>query len=296
MDAKDLLEGRFEAERGRLMGIAYRMLGSAAEAEDAVQEAWLKANRAGADDVGNIGGWLTTIVSRTCLDMLRARRVRAEAPEEDAPPEAANDDAPAAGDPEAEAMLADSVGLALLVVLDRLAPAERVAFVLHDLFDLNFEEVGRVVERSPEAARQLASRARRRVRGGDETGEDLPADPDRARRRALIEAFLRASREGDIEGLMAVLDPEVEFRPDAAAAAMGMGAMKGAAAVAQAYKGRAQTAQVALVDGEIGVVVAPRGRLLLVLKMTAAAGRIVGIEAYAESETLARVVLTLPDA
>ncbi|HYF06716.1 MAG TPA: sigma-70 family RNA polymerase sigma factor [Acetobacteraceae bacterium] len=299
MDAKNLLEGRFEAERGRLTGIAYRMLGSAAEAEDAVQEAWMKASRAGGTQVGNIAGWLTTIVARICLDMLRARRARREAPEDAAPPEAANDDAPRS-DPEAEAMLADSVGLAMLVVLERLTPAEWVAFVLHDLFDLNFDEVARVVERSPEAARQLASRARRRVRGADPDGEgegapDAALAADRARRRALVEAFLRASREGDIEGLMAVLDPEVTYRTDAAARALGGRDLAGAAAVAQAMKGRAQRARVALVDGEVGVVVAPKGRLLLVLHVEIAGGRIASIEALADPGRLSRIDLALID-
>ncbi len=300
MARKNSIEAAFEGERARLTGIAYRMLGSAAEAEDAVQEAWIKASRAGADDVGNVAGWLTTIVARTCLDMLRARRARAEAPEDAAPPEAANDDAPRGVDPEAEAMLADSVGLAMLVVLDRLAPAERVAFVLHDLFDLSFEEVGRVVERSPAAARQLASRARRRVRGGDEgegpgEGEAAPADPDRARKRSLIEAFLRASREGDMAGLMAALDPEVEFRPDAAAQAMGARPLKGAAAVARMYDGLAQTARVALVDGEIGVVVAPRGRLLMVLRVEVVGSRVASIEAIADAESLATLEFAISD-
>ncbi len=298
MDAKNFLEEAFEQDRQRLNGVAYRMLGSAAEAEDAVQEAWLKASRAGAGDVDNIAGWLTTIVARTCLDMLRQRRARREAPEDAAPPEAANDDARGGTDPEQEAMLADSVGLALLVVLDRLTPAERVAFVLHDMFDLNFDEVAQVVDRSPEATRQLASRARRRVRGADPDGAgegapDAALGAGRARRRELVEAFLRASREGDVEGLMAVLDPEVEFRPDAAAAAMGLGPMKGAAAVAQAYKGKAQTAKVALVDGEIGVVVAPRGQLLLVLRVVLVESRITTIEALADEEAFAAMRLGL---
>ncbi|HVT67596.1 MAG TPA: sigma-70 family RNA polymerase sigma factor, partial [Trebonia sp.] len=222
------LAERFEGERPRLRAVAYRMLGSAAEAEDAVQEAWLRLSRAGAEGIESLPAWLTTVVGRVCLNMLRARAAHREDPLD-----ALLSEPPAAGgaagpDPEEEALLADSVGLAMLVVLDTLAPAERVAFVLHDMFDLPFEDIAPIVDRTPAAARQLASRARRRVKGAQPDDES-----DTARRREIVDAFLAASRNGDLAGLLRVLDPDVVFRPDAVAQRMGnVGELRGAETVA----------------------------------------------------------------
>lgn len=294
MDEQKILGDRFEANRKHLYRVAYRMLGSPAEAEDAVQEAWLRLRRAGADDVDNLSGWLTTVVARVCLDMLRARKTRREEPLE-APDEKGGEEKPAATavqgsiDPEQEALLADSVGLALLVVLQTLAPAERVAFVLHDMFDLSFDEIASVVGRTPVATRQLASRARRRVQG-------QPAVPevDLNRRRSVVDAFLAASRGGDLKGLLAVLDPDVVARADGAAVKLGsVPEMRGADVVARAFKGRARNAQAALVDGAPGVVVAPNGKLLLVLRAKVANGLIVEIEAIADPQRLAELELAV---
>ncbi len=242
MGSNDWLAERFEATRPHLRSVAYRMLGSSSEADDAVQEAWLRVSRAGTDGVENLGGWLTTIVGRVCLDMLRSRRSRGEEPVPE-PPSGVEADVP---DPEAEALLGESVGLALLVVLETLAPAERVAFVLHDLFGVPFEEIGPIVSRSPAAARQLASRARRRVRGAR-------ADPDERRQRAVVDAFLAASREGDFEALLAVLDPEVVARSDGAGVLSGAAETVGAEAVARIFVGRAKAARPALVGGRPGL-------------------------------------------
>jgi RNA polymerase sigma-70 factor, ECF subfamily len=286
MDEKKFLADRFEANRGHLRRVAYRMLGSATEADDAVQEAWLRLSRSDTSEVANLGGWLTTVVARICLDMLRSRNARKEEALDEHIPEPA---APSAA--EQEALLADSVGLALLVVLQALAPAERIAFVLHDMFDLPFDEIAPVVGRSPEAARQLASRARRRVRGA-------PAIPEAevARQRAVVDAFLAASRGGDFEGLLALLDPDVVVRADAAAVRLGDTAeLRGANAVAQKFKGRAQLARTVLVDGRVGVVVAPRGKLLIVLLPVIADGRIVEIEAIADPARLAAFELAILD-
>jgi RNA polymerase sigma-70 factor (ECF subfamily) len=268
-----LLE-RFEADRRRLRAVAFRMLGNAAEAEDAVQETWLKLSRADVSAVGNLGGWLTTVVARVCLDMLRARRSRREEP---LAPETG---AEAEDDPERDIALADSVGAALMVVLDRLTPAERLAFVLHDLFDMPFEEIAPIVGRSVEAARQLASRARRRVRGGD------APDPT-AERKRIIEAFLTASRGGDMTGLLSLLDPDVVLRADAVAARLGGQAeLRGSASVAAFFSGRAQAAKAALLDGVVGVSVAPGGKLLVVMEVEIRDGRIAGIAAIADPERL----------
>ena len=242
------LAQRFEAHRPHLRAVAYRMLGSTAEAEDAVQEAWLRLSRTDTSAVDNLGGWLTTTVARISLDMLRSRMSRREAPVEipDAP-------AMAAG-PEDEAVLADSLGPALLVVLDTLTPAERLAFVLHDLFAVPYEEIAPIVRRSPVGARQLASRARRRVQGAD------PPDADPGRQRRIVAAFLAASRNGDLAGLLAVLDPGVVLHADEATVRMGAAAeVVGAAAVAGTFNGRAQAARPALVDGEPGAVWATGG-------------------------------------
>src|SRR5438874_8805929 len=252
----DELADRFEAQRTRLRAVAYRLLGSASEADDAVQEAWLRLSRADTSAVENLSGWLTTVVARVCLDMLRSRRSRREQP-------LALDGAfiPDAADPEREAMLAESVGLAMLAVLQRLAPAERVAFVLHDVFGVSFEEIAGIVGRTPVAARQLASRGRRRVQGASEDGRAA----DLARQRDIVEAFFKASRAGDFQALLAVLDPEVALRLDEAALHMGVRSgwltseIQGAKAVAEQFAGQAQAAQLALIDGAPGAVWATGG-------------------------------------
>lgn len=288
MDQKKILEDRFEANRGHLRAVAYRMLGSRTEADDAVQEAWLRLNRTDIAGVDNLGGWLTTVVARVCLDMLRSRKSRREEPLEARPPEPAPDADRGYG-PEHEMLLADSMGLALLVVLQTLAPAERVAFVLHDMFDLPFEEIAPVVGRSATAARQLASRARRRVRG-----MNAVPNPDRDRQREVVEAFLAASRGGDFDALLAVLNPDVVLRADTKAAQLGAVAeLRGAAAVAATFRGRAQAALPALIDGAVGLLVAPGGRLLLVLRPTIANGKIVAIDAVADPESLGRLDLAV---
>jgi RNA polymerase sigma factor (sigma-70 family) len=286
MDERDWLAGRFEAHRPRLRAVAYQMLGSLAEADDAVQEAWLRLSRADAGAVGNLGGWLTTVVARVCLDMLRARTARREEPLGPHLPDPVV--GPADGlDPEQQALQAEGVGLALLVVLDTLTPAERLAFVLHDLFAVPFEEVALILDRSPAAARQLASRARRRVQGA-------PApDTDRARQRAVVDAFLAASREGDFEALVALLHPDAVLRADPAAVRAGADReVHGAAAVAGAFSGRARTARPALVDGTPGAVWAPGGRPRVVFGFTIVGGRITGIELLADPDRLDRLELT----
>jgi RNA polymerase sigma-70 factor (ECF subfamily) len=283
------LASRFEQERPRLRAIAYRMLGSLGEAEDAVQEAWIRLGRTGEDRPRNLGPWLTTVVSRVCLDWLRSRAVRSEEP--------LDDDAPVArsfraADPEQEALQADAVGLAMLVVLERLAPAERVAFVLHDMFHVPFEEIAAIVDRSPTAARQLASRGRRRVQG------PAPASAvDRALQHHAVEAFLAASRAGDLAGLIAVLDPNVVLRADHRLVHKGEPLeVQGAEAVARrglAGNKGAVFARVAIVDGAVGVVVAPRGRLALALRFVHVGGRIATIEVIAGPERLAKVDLAV---
>ncbi|MCF3946322.1 sigma-70 family RNA polymerase sigma factor [Acidiphilium iwatense] len=276
----------FETHGSRLLAVAYRMLGSAGDAEDAVQETWLRLNRAGPGGVENPGGWLTTVIARVCLDMLRARKSRREEPMDARVPEPVTE---RRDDPDHDLLLADSVGVALLVVLGRLAPAERVAFVLHDMFDLPFDQIAAIVGRSPEAARQLASRARRRVRGA-QAAEDV----DRARQRAIVDAFLAAARAGDFAALLAVLDPDVAFRADPVAVRMG-GApeIHGAEAVAKTFKRRAQGARPILVDGAVGLLVAPGGWLRVLLRMTIRGDRIARIEAIADPERLGRIGLTV---
>jgi RNA polymerase sigma-70 factor (ECF subfamily) len=270
------LSDRFEASRKHLRSVALRMLGNAHEADDAVQEAWLRLARSDTDDVANLPGWLTTVVARICLDMLRARSARAEEPI-DPDFDVASDDTP-----EQEVLRVDAIGLAMLVVLDRLTPSERLAFVLHDLFDVAFEDIATILDKTPEAARQLASRARRRVRDGD-------ADHAVADRQWLIESFLVAARGGDMTGLLRVLDPNVVFRADAAAVTLGsLAEIRGAGAVAEAFKGRAHAASVALLDGELGVAVVPED-LLLVLRVEVRDGRIVAIDAVADRAVLDRV-------
>ncbi len=273
MDGEKISAELFEANRAHLRAVAYRMLGSLAEADDAVQEAWLRLAHTGLEGVENPAGWLTTVVARICLDMLRQRKSRREE-SLDAQP-----DRPArtVADPEQEALLAEAVGLALMVVLTRLDPAERIAFVLHDMFALPFEDIAPIVERSTDAARQLASRARRRVRGGDIPAAELP------KQRAVVDAFLAASRANDLGALIAVLDPDVVFRGDATAVRMGgPPEIRGAEAVARAFAGRAQAARAALLDGALGLVVAPRGKLMLVLRLAISDGRITGVEAVAD--------------
>ena len=289
MDKEKWLAEQFEAHRDHLQRVAYRMLGSTGEADDAVQEAWLRLSRADAAGIDNLGGWLTTVVARVCLDMLRSRKSRREEPLDGEP--RARRRPRARGDPEREAELADTVGLALLVVLEALAPAERVAFVLHDMFDLPFEEIAPIVGRSPTAARQLASRARRRVRGSAKTSE-----ADVASHRKVVDAFLAAARSGDMAGLLAVLDPDVVLRADRAAVRLGgIAELSGAEAVAANFKGKAQQARAALVDGALGVVVAPQGRLLLVLNLTFADDRIAAIDVVADPDRLEALDLsTLP--
>ena len=287
MEQNSWLAEQFEASRAHLEAVAYRMLGSRVEAEDAVQEAWLRLARADTRDVANLGGWLTTVVARVCLDALRARRARDESSLDDhADATLANrEDRP---DPEREAVLADSVGVALLVVLERLTPAERVAFVLHDMFDLSFDEIAPIIGRSSEATRQLASRGRRRVRGsGSDEGR---VSADRARQRDIARAYLDASRSGDLASLLAVLDPEVALRVDAAALPVGAPTeVRGASAVAGralAYGHRARYTRVALVEGRPGLVIAPSGRLSGALVLTFAGDHIVGIELIAQPERL----------
>jgi RNA polymerase sigma factor (sigma-70 family) len=289
MDEHDWMAERFQAHRAHLRAVAYRMLGSVSEADDAVQEAWLRLSRADTSGVDNLGGWLTTVVARVCLNMLQSRRSRREEPIGAHLPE------PAAGgeggvDPEDEALLAEGVGLALLVVLDTLTPGERLAFVLHDLFDVPFEEVAAIVGRSPAATRQLASRARRRVQGS------APPDTDQARQRAVVDAFLAASRDGDFDALLAVLDPDVVLRADLAAVRMGVsGEVRGAAAVAGTFAGRARAARPALVDGVPAAVWAPGGRPRVVLGFTITGGRIVGIDILADPERLRQLDLAVLD-
>lgn len=282
MDEKKWLADEFEANRAHLRVAAYRMLGSRSEAEDAVQEAWLRLSRTDTTGVDNLGGWLTTVVARICLDMLRARKTRREEPLE-TPVHAGIPDP--ANDPERDAAFADSVGVALLVVLRTLAPAERVAFVLHDMFDLPFDEIAPIIGRSSAATRQLASRARRRVQGTAEA-----PDVDLNRKRTIAEAFLTASRNGDLEALIAVLAPDVVFRPDATAARLGaVGELHGAPDVAAALKGRAQAAEIAVIDGEIGFVVRIQGALRVVGVLTIADGVIVAIDAIADPDHLGRL-------
>ena len=288
MSEHERLAERFEANRTRLRTVAYRMLGSASEAEDAVQEAWLRLSRSETGGIENLGGWLTTVVARVCLDMLRSRRPQREEALSTrvSEPIARREDG---SDPEQEALLADSVGLALLVVLQTLAPAERVAFVLHDMFDLPFDEIAPIVGRSPGAARQLASRARRRVRGAGAAPE-----ADRGRQRELVDAFLAASRGGDFAALLAVLDPGVVLRADAAAVRAGAAnEVHGAAAMAETFAGRARFAQPALVDGAAGAVWAPGGRPRVVFRFTIAGAKIVEIELLSEPASLAQLDLVI---
>jgi RNA polymerase sigma factor (sigma-70 family) len=285
MDERPWLAERFQAQRPRLRAVAYRMLGSLSEADDAVQEAWLRLSRADAGGVENLGGWLTTVVARVCLNMLRGRRSRREEPLDPRMPDPIIGPE-GRGDPEQEALLAEGVGLALLVVLDTLTPAERLAFVLHDLFAVPFEEIAQLLDRSPAAARQLASRARRRVRGA------APApDPDLAHQRAVVDAFFAAARDGDFEALVAVLDPEVVLRADGGTArARQSVVIHGAREVAaQAAIGTrlAPFVRPALVNGTAGAVVVAGGRLLSVMAFTVANGKVAAIDVLIDPDRLA---------
>lgn len=287
MDEKNLLASEFEANRNHLRAVAYRMLGSHAEADDAVQETWLRLSRAETTGVANLGGWLTTVVARICLDVLRARKSRREQPLGPHVPE------PAAGQDitDAEAMMADSVGAALLVVLETLAPAERLAFVLHDMFAMPFEDIAPVVGRSVVATRQLASRARRRVQGATP-----PVDADSGRDRKVVDAFLTAARSGDFAALLEVLDPDVVVRADPVAVRMGsLAEIRGAAAVAHVFKGRAQSARPALVDGAMAVAVIMGSQIRIVLKLTLANDRIAAIDAIAEPGPLGDLDIEILD-
>jgi RNA polymerase sigma factor (sigma-70 family) len=291
MDQHESLAQQFEDKRAQLRGVAYRMLGSLSEADDAVQEAWLRLSRSDTTGVENLGGWLTTVVARVCLDLLRSRKSRREDPLD------ADVAAPIARsrgrtDPEHEALMADSVGLALLVVLDALSPPERLAFVLHDMFSVPFDEIASIVGRSPEAVRQLASRARRRVQGAPAgSGADL------ARQRDVVDAFLTALRGGDFDGLVAVLDPDVLVKADAGAGVPGgareiRGARNWARGAIAAAQG-ARFAQPALVNGAVGLVVAPRGRLFRVLSFTITGGKIVEVDVIADPARLRQLDLAV---
>ncbi|MCS7481067.1 sigma-70 family RNA polymerase sigma factor [Umezawaea endophytica] len=282
MNGNTALAARFEADRPRLRAVAHRMLGSTSEADDAVQEAWLRLDRSDTSEVGNLSGWLTTVVARVCLDVLRSRKSRREEP---LPTED-----PAGGvDPEHEALLADSVGVALLVVLDTLAPAERLAFVLHDLFGVSFVEIAPILGKSPAAARQLASRARRRVRGTESA-------PDPHRGRVVVDAFLAASREGDFAALLTLLDPDAVVRSDAAAAAAGSDAeVRGRDAVAAFFNGRAKHARSAFVDGLAGAAWAPGGTPRVVFDFVVSDGLVVAIDVLADPDLLAGLDLELVD-
>ena len=293
MDEHEWLAERFEEHRTHLRAVAYRMLGSVSEADDAVQEAWLRLSRSDSREIENLGGWLTTVVGRVCLNMLRSRRTRREDPLEVHVPEpiVSREDGL---DPEQEALLADSVGLALLVVLETLTPAERLAFVLHDMFAVPFDEIGPMVGRSPAAARQLASRARRRVQG------EAPApDPDITRQREVVDAFLAAAREGDFDALVAVLHPDVVLRSDGGAARPGAThVVHGAEAVgrrAMTFARLSPFVRPALVNGAAGVVVAPRGRPFSVMAFTVRDGKIVAIDGLADPERLKELDLTVLD-
>jgi RNA polymerase sigma factor (sigma-70 family) len=292
VDEHKWLAKRFEENRPRLRAVAYRMLGSLSEADDAVQEAWVRLSRSDTSGVENLGGWLTTVVGRVCLDMLRSRRSRREEPLDQhsggrVPGPIVNREG--AIDPEHEALLADSVGLALLVVLETLTPAERLAFVLHDMFAVPFAEISPIVGRSPNATKMLASRARRRVRGAAEV-----PDSDPAHQREVVDAFLAASRGGDFGALLAVLDPEVVLRADGAAVRAGASReVRGARAVADTFFGRARFARPALVNGAIGAVWAPGGRPRVAFCFTVVGGKIVEIEVVADPARLSGLDLAV---
>jgi RNA polymerase sigma factor (sigma-70 family) len=279
MPSNEFLAEQFEADRPRLRAVAHRMLGSMSEADDAVQESWIRLSRSDVSGVGNLSGWLTTVVARVCLDMLRSRKSRREEPIDAKVPEKGVD-------PEQDVLMADSVGLAMLVVLETLPPAERVAFVLHDMFDLPFDEIAPIVGRTPQAARQLASRGRRRVRGA-EPGVSGPAN------RKVVDAFLAASRGGDFRALLALLDPNVVLRGDAAAVQMGTGKeIRGADRVAETFAGRARAARPALIDGMPGLLWAPGGQPRVVFRFTIANEKVTEIEMIADPDRIEKLELS----
>jgi RNA polymerase sigma-70 factor (ECF subfamily) len=293
MNDTEWLAARFEEHRSHLKSVAYRMLGSLAEADDAVQEAWLRLARSQARDIENLRGWLTTVVARVCLNTLESRRSRREEPlDVHVPDPVVSLDEEI--DPEDEALLADSVGLALLVVLDTLTPAERLAFVLHDMFAVPFDEIAAIVGRSPDAARQLASRARRRVQAADRA-----PDADLARQRAVVDAFLAAAREGDFNALLEVLDPDVVLRADAGALPSPPSRLvRGAREVAQlalAFSDLARSSRPALVNGAAGIVVAPEGRVYSVFGVTIKHDKIVEFDILGDPERLAQLDLVVLD-
>ena len=292
MNERDWLAERFEEHRTRLRAVAYRMLGSLSEADDAVQETWMRLSRSDADEIENLGGWLTTVVGRVSLSMLRSRKSRREDPIEVRMPEPIVDRADGT-DPEHEALLADSVGLAMLVVLEALTPAERLAFVLHDVFAVPFDEIAPIVDRSPEAARQLASRARRRVRG-----EATVPDADLETQRRVLDAFLAAARDGDFEALLEVLDPDVVLRADRGPLAGGARAVRGAKAVAEqatAFSRLDLRLRPALINGTVGMVTTRDGEPFSVGAVTVRGGRIVAMDILADPERLRRLDLTILD-
>ena len=291
MCGSDWLAERFEASRAHLRAVAYRMLGSTGEADDAVQECWLRVSHADTRTVENPQGWLTTILARICLNILRSRKSRREESLEDEVRPA-----PVASghtNPLDEALVAESVGLALLVVLEKLSPAERVAFVLHDVFGVSFDEIASIVESTPAASRQLASRARRRVRGGS-----VPNDANLSQQRQTVDAFLRALRAGDLEGLLAVLDPDVVRRADGLALPAGaISELHGARAVARevlTYSRTARLARPVLVDDSVGFLVAPRGRLRIAIRCTVRKGKIAVMDVIADPARLRRLKLAVP--
>ncbi|GIP24609.1 sigma-70 family RNA polymerase sigma factor [Paenibacillus sp. J22TS3] len=287
MNAQEHIAEQFEGNRKHLLAVAYRMLGSWSEAEDAVQEAWLRLSLSDSRAIENLGGWLTTVVSRICLDMLRTRKSRREEPVEAHSSHSFMNHPDS--DPEQEALLADSVGLAMLVVLGNLNPSERVTFVLHDIFAIPFTEIAAILGKSETAARQLASRARRRVRG-DSPEEDKPA---LAYQRELIEAFLAAARDADFDRLLAVLDPDVVLRDDRQGGELRI--THGAQHLAQQVAGRIQASQPALVNGSVGVIVAPGGRLQYVLQYAIRQGKIAEIDLISDSIRISRLDLKLLD-
>jgi RNA polymerase sigma factor (sigma-70 family) len=293
-DERDWLARQFEGHRPHLRAVAYRMLGSLSEADDAVQEGWLRLSRSDADAIDNLGGWLTTVVGRVCLDMLRARKARREEPFEAHVPDPVVSPLDGSLDPEHEALLADSVGLALLVVLDTLSPAERLVFVLHDMFAVPFEEVAPIVGRTPNAAKMLASRARARVRGS----APVP-DADLARQREVVNAFLAAARGGDFEALLRVLDPDVVLRADRGALTGAQSrVLRGAHAVASSalsFQRFASSGRPVLVNGGLGVLNAPDGQPFAVLGFTVVGGRILEINVLADPVRLRALDLTLLD-
>jgi RNA polymerase sigma factor (sigma-70 family) len=292
MDEREWLTERFQQHRSHLRAVAYRMLGSVSEADDALQEAWLRIRDQDPGSVENMQAWLTTVVGRVCLNMLRSRRARREEPSVHVPDPVVSFDEDV--DPEHEALLAESVGLALLVVLDALTPAERLAFVLHDVFGVPFADIATALDRSEAAAQQLASRARRRVQGSPEP------DPDLARQREVVDAFFAASRDGDFDALVAVLDPDVELRIDGGVlreeASLVLRGAEAVAGHAATYSKLYPFVRPALVNGAAGAVVAPRGRPFSVMAFTVTNGKITQIDALVDPERLAEFDLTLPGA